>query len=105
MEKILAQNLAELMSKSPLGLTSQEKVAAATRGRVNQTTVGRILREQHKVTMKTLGALADAFDIEPYQLLILNLNPRNPQVLRALSPEEENLYKALEIARKGPGTQ
>lgn len=102
MEKILAANLAALMAahrKKALG--TQTGVARATAGAVNQRTIGRILKGEHKAQIDTLEALAEAFGVEPYQLLVPGLNPRNPQVLRSLSPAEENLYRALDEARKG----
>ena len=104
-EQILAENLAALMRVDPK-FDTQQKVAAATHGAINQTTVGRILRRRHKVTIATLSALARAFDLEPYQLLIYGLDAKNPQVLRSLSPAEERLYRALEEARTpDKGTQ
>ena len=104
MNQTLAENLAALMARFPDELGTQEKVAARSGHAIDQTTVGRILKQKHKVTMTTLAALADACGVEPYQMLIPGLNPGNPQVLRALSAAEERLYKALEDARKN-GTQ
>lgn len=109
METILAKNLAALMKASQL-LKTQQAVATATKraGKpIDQKTVSRILKAEVSVQLDTVQAIAAAFDVEPYQLLVPGLNPKNPQVLRALSPEEENLYRALELARRGhtPGTQ
>ena len=103
-EDILAKNLAALMRANKKELGTQGQVAMATGKVIDQTTVGRILKAKHKVQIDTLQALATAFGVEPYQLLIPDLDPKNPQILRALSKAEENLYKALEEARK-PGTQ
>lgn len=104
MEKILAENLAALMAAHK-DLDSQPKVAAATRGAIDQTTVGRVLKGQHSVQISTVEALAKAFDVEPYQLLIPGLNAKNPQVLRAISEKEERFYKLLADTMKGNGTQ
>lgn len=101
-EKVLAENVKALMDANKMELGSQPKLAKAAK--LDQTTVGRVLGAKHKVQIDTLEALARAFGVEPYQLLIPGLNARNPQVLRSLSPQEEALYKALEAARK-PGTQ
>ena len=99
-EQILASNLTALMAANKLRLGTQKKVAAATGNRIDQKTVSRIKNAKVRVQIDTLAALAQAFDLEPYQLLVPNLNPKNPQVLRVLSPAEENLYRALEEARK-----
>lgn len=108
-ELILAKNLAALMRANP-ELHTQQAVAAATKRAgqaIDQKTVSRILKAEVSVQIDTVQAIALAFGVEPYQLLIPGLDARNPQVLRALSPEEENLYRALELARRGPppGTQ
>jgi transcriptional regulator with XRE-family HTH domain len=103
-EKILAENVRALMDANKMTLGTQPKVAKATRGKLDQTTISRVLAAKHRVQIDTLQALDEAFDVEPYQLLIPGLNAKNPQVLRALSPVEEKLYKVLEEARK-PGTQ
>ena len=107
MEIILAKNLAALMHANPL-LKTQQAVAAATKraGKaIDQKTVSRILKAEVSVQLDTVQAIAAAFEIEAYQLLIPGLNPANPQILRALSKEEENLYRALDEARRLPGTQ
>ncbi len=103
MEKILAANVKALMDANKMELGSQPKLAKAAK--IDQTTIGRVLGAKHKVQIDTLEALAQAFGVEPYQLLVPGLNAKNPQVLRSLSTEEENLYRALELARKPPGTQ
>ncbi len=101
-EKILAANVKALMDANKMELGSQPKLAKAAK--IDQTTVGRVLGAKNKVQIDTVEALASAFGVEPYQLLIPGLNAKNPQVLRSLSAEEENLYKALDAARKS-GTQ
>lgn len=103
MERILAANLGALMAAHP-ELRTQAAVAAATRKaglKIDQKTVSRILKADHAVQIDTLQAIAAAFGIEPYQLLVPGLNPTNPQVLRVLSPQEERLYSVLQEAMKG----
>lgn len=105
MELILAKNLLALMNANSL-LGTQEAVAAAAKKAglpIDQKTVGRVLKAEHAVQLDTLSALAAAFGLEPYQLLVPDLNPKNPQILRVLSKAEENLYKALEEARRPGG--
>lgn len=103
MEQILAANLGALMKASSDLRTQAAVSAAAARAgaKIDQKTVSRILNAQVAVQIDTLQALAAAFGVEPYQMLVPGLNPRNPQVLRVLSPTEERLYKALEDARRG----
>lgn len=69
--------------------------------KMKPTQLKRIVSGKHAITMTTLERIAGAYDLEPYQLLIPGLDAKNPQVLRALSPADENLYRALEEARRG----
>lgn len=80
-EKVLAANVRALMKAHAW---TQAKLAKAAG--IDQTTISRILAAKHKVQLDTLGAIAHAFDIEPYQLLIHGLNPKHPQILRSLRP-------------------
>lgn len=75
--------------------------SAAKAAKIAPQQLRRILAADHAITMRTVEKLAEGFGFEPYQLLVPGLDPKNPQVLRMLSPEEETLYKALEEARKG----
>lgn len=79
--------------------------AACKRLDMKSTQLKRIMAGRHAITMDTLQRLAEGYGVEPYQLLIPDLDPRNPQVLRALSQAELNLYRALEEARRDGGTQ
>lgn len=78
------------------GLRTQTAVAKATRGVVNQTTVGRILKARHKPTVETLVALARAFDLDVWQFLVPGLDPANPPVLRSPQGAEAEFYKRLQ---------
>lgn len=101
MKQIIAMNVAALMEHN-----KHDAPAAARHLKMQPFTLKRVLAGKHHTRMDTLERIADGYNVEPYQLLILGLDAKNPQVLRALSPEEERLYKALEEARRAlPGTQ
>jgi transcriptional regulator with XRE-family HTH domain len=100
---IVADNIRALMRAGRNGLRTQAAIANAAKRaghELNQTSISRILNLAVAPQTDTLDALAAAFDIEPYQLLVPGLDPRNPQVLRVLSAAEARLYKALEEARE-----
>jgi transcriptional regulator with XRE-family HTH domain len=102
-ESILAKNLDALMRARPL-LNTQQAVADATKRAgqpIDQKTVSRILNAEVSVQLDTVQAIAAAFDVEPYQLLVPDFDPANPQLPRILSPAEERLLQALDDARKG----
>jgi hypothetical protein len=92
---IIAANVAALMKHH-----KQDAPAAAKHLKMQPFQLKRILAGQHHARVDTLQRIADGYNVEPYQLLMLNLNPKNPQVPRVLTPEEERLYRALEAAMK-----
>jgi transcriptional regulator with XRE-family HTH domain len=104
-EKILAENVRALMDANKMTLGTQPKVAKATKGKLDQTTIGRVLAAKHRVQIDTLQALAEAFNLEPYQLLIPDLDAKNPQAMRSLSQTDERIFKVLDEARRGGSTQ
>ncbi len=92
---ILAGNLRRLMDASS-ALRTQQAVAKATRGVVNQTTVGRILSRKHNPTASTVAALARAFDLSPWQLLVPDIDPANPPTLRTAEGAEAEFYRRMQ---------
>lgn len=97
-DKIVADNVRRLMDYHRHDTPS----AAARYVNVSQQQMDRILKGQ-RIRVDTLERVARGYDLEPYQLLIVGLDPANPQVLRSLSPAEERLYRALEEARAEAG--
>lgn len=106
MQKVIAENVRALMQAGRNGLRTQAAVSEAARRSghpLDQKSVSRVLKAANAPQADTIEAIARAFDLEPYQLLVPGLDPRNPQVLRMLSPSEERLYQALEAARQDAG--
>lgn len=99
-EKVLAENLARLMSHYP-SLSSEAKIAKS--GKLSQRTVNRA-RNGRQVKLESLKGLADAFEMAPWQLLVPGLDPANPPIL-ALTDEEKALYKRLADAAKSFSTR
>lgn len=95
MKQIIAANVAALMKHH-----KQDAPTAAKHLKMQPFQLKRILAGQHHARVDTLQRIADGYNVEPYQLLMLNLNPKSPQVPRVLTPEEERLYKVLEDAMK-----
>lgn len=69
--------------------TVQRIIAAADPDEINKS-VG--------ATIDKIDAFAEVFDVSPYQLLVPELDPRNPQVLREPTETEKNLYAKLRVA-------
>lgn len=89
---ILAQNLTALMAGK---IDKESQSALKRRSGVAQATIGRILRKEVNYRIETVAALARAFNLEPWQLLVPDLDPGNLPVLRAASAEEKALYARL----------
>jgi predicted transcriptional regulator len=91
---VVADNVARILAHRGLDPAGAAKLLKVTTFQVN-----RLISANHSMTLRTLDRLAEAFGLEPYQLLVPGLDAGNPQVLRILSASEERLYKALEEAR------
>lgn len=77
----------------------KDMAAACEHLKIKETQLKRIIAGRHAVTMTTVERIAAAYDLAAYQLLVPGLDPRNPQVLRKLSADEEKFYKMLEELR------
>lgn len=92
---VLAANLKRLMADHPdLGT----QAALSKRCRIAQSTVARILSANQAAQIDSLEALAKAFRLEPWQLLVPDLDPRQPPLLRALNQHERELYERIALA-------
>ena len=92
---ILAANVKALMDHHE-DLGTLKKLVARTG--IPNGTLDRIRRALVGCSIDHLGALADAFDLQPWHLLLPNLDVENPQVLAALSTRERDLYDRLRSA-------
>lgn len=94
--RVLAANVATLMAAS-VDLHSQ--AALGRRARIDQRTVGRILHCEHSPTLKQLDAIAHAFGLLPWQLLVPQLQPESPPTISP-SPAERELFDRLRTAAR-----
>lgn len=96
--KILARNVAGLMEATP-ALGSRGKLArkcsTATR-KIGASTIGHILEEDGPQTrLDTIVAVADAFKVAPWMLLMPHFDPRSRDVRDAPSPEVIELAQRI----------
>lgn len=97
---VLAENLAALMKAHPqyATLLSLEQ-ATATRGggkKISKTTLGQILNKATPVNLDYVEILAKVFGLAPWQMLVPDLRPSNPQILKSSGPTEAALWKKIE---------
>lgn len=82
----------------------QQQVAALAKQRghkIDQTTVGRIARAAIPTTVEKLEAVAAGLGIDPWQLLVPDLDPKNPPVFgeAALMSDERELLQNYRHAK------
>ena len=97
---VLAANLKALMEANPTygTLLALEK-ATATRGggkKIGKTTLGNILAKKTPINLDYVEVLGKVFGMAPWQMLVPDLRPQNPQILKSTGPEEEALWKKLD---------
>jgi transcriptional regulator with XRE-family HTH domain len=90
--RVFGENIKRLMESRP-SLDSNPKLGA--RANIGIATISRIINGQSAATLDTVASLAKAFGVEPWQLLVPNLDAKNPQILQASSPEEVALWRSL----------
>lgn len=97
--KILADNVAKLMASRP-DLDSQQKLRRKAGGKLGQATISRILRCESAATIDNIQAIAEAFGMDAWQLLVPGLDPSITPTLQAVSPRELELYRRIAEAAK-----
>lgn len=92
MRHILAVNVARLMEVHYAAYSNRPKQLAKD-AHVSLSTVQRIVAGSTGANLDGIEAIANAFDLSAYQLLIPNLDPANAQVVHGATKEEERLYR------------
>lgn len=96
---ILAQNLQALM-KAHGAISTQAKLGLAAG--VDQRTIGRILNCERAPTASQIEKIAKAFNIEPWQLLLPQLDPSDPPT-HVLRRSQDEAWRGLRIAAETIG--
>jgi transcriptional regulator with XRE-family HTH domain len=88
--KVLAENLASLMA-AHTDLGSNPKLG--TKAKLGTGTIARLRTAEVNANLETLEALASAFDVQPWELLVPGLDPKNRPTLKQISEREHQLYE------------
>lgn len=94
--RLLAENLRRLMDANNMSTHAMKRASG-----LPQTTIARILREEVAVTLDTLMPLAKALRLEPWMLLVPDLDPAFPpkilagDPLHSISPERLKRFLVL----------
>ena len=94
MRDILAINVKSLMDRE-FAESSSRPVALAKRAGLSLSTVQRLLSAETGATIDSIESVALALGVSPYQLLIPELSPDNPQVLAGVTAAEKRLYSNI----------
>jgi hypothetical protein len=80
---VVSANLKALMESRPK-LDTLKKITAESDGKLSNGKLDRIRRATHATDIDTLGELAEVFGLQPWQLLVPDLNPKAlPQIAGA----------------------
>jgi len=92
---ILSDNVRALL-KSKTGPNSQPKLEEKTKKFVSQNTISRIVSEPGENTsLENIAAIAAAYGLEAWQLLVPGMDPNNPPALAAVTKAEKELWAKL----------
>lgn len=81
----------------PLEIVKNSDGAATNR--LNKSTVQRIMAGETSATLEQMEGLAYALDLSPYQLLMPNMDAKNPQVARGAAEGEEKAYSMDDLRK------
>lgn len=98
LRQVLRENLRTLMKNN----NDEGQSDLHRRSGVAQSTIGRILADEgENARIETLERIAKAYGLNAWQLLIPDINPKNPPMLRIAGEVEKALYARLEDALEG----
>lgn len=104
---VLGANISALMAASVpkpgvarggIDLSSNPKLAKKTG--LGTGTISRLRNGQVNANLETLDAIAKAFDVEPWQLLVPKMDPSNAPVLQDAGDSERELYRQFKTIAK-----
>lgn len=91
-DQVLSANLERLMDKVEPRIT---QVAVSKASGIPQRTISRIKNGEVSPTLNSIDGLAKAFGLLPWQLLVPDMDPKNPPLLRSATQEEKELYARI----------
>lgn len=94
---LFRSNLRKLM-QADRKLRTQPAVAQASK--VGQRSVGRILGGEQSPTLDMVHKIAGAFGLEPWQMLVPDLEPDNPPITKQIDERQQELLKRFRHAAK-----
>ena len=90
--EVLAENINALM-KVNLSLDSNPKLS--DKSALGTGSISRIRNADGAVNLDTLDKLAKCFELQAWQLLVPEMDPTSPRVLRCMSDTEYELWQRM----------
>ena len=103
LQQVLAANAKSLRKSNQ---QTQPEVSSAARHKgyvIDQGTISRIERLEFNPSLDVVEALAAGLGCEPWQLLTINFDAKNPPILREASPAERELWRKIQESAKSIG--
>lgn len=94
---VLAENLKALMAASTdcKSMPALERATALRGNKVGKSTIDRAIKGEANLTIDNLEVIAKVFGVDPWQLLVPGMQPKNPPVLRTIGAAEEAVYARM----------
>jgi hypothetical protein len=89
---VIARAAIQFRESPNVAVSIREGSHPAESERMAVSHIRRIMKGGTSVTLEQLDGLARALDLQPYQLLLPNMDPTNPQVARGAVPGEDQVY-------------
>ena len=93
--QLFRENLNKLM-RAHVSLSTQKAIERACG--VPQSSIGRIIRGEQSPTLDMVYRLASAFDLEAWQMLVPDLEPRDPPITKQVDARQRELWQRFRVA-------
>lgn len=96
--EVIAANLAALMaaSRETKTIVAVQEATARHGNQVGKSTIDRVLKGTTALNIDNLETIAKVFGLDPWQLLVPAMQPKNPPVLKSVGEAEDKLYRRIE---------
>jgi transcriptional regulator with XRE-family HTH domain len=104
MRFVLARNVVRLLErdyKAVESLTARQRKFAEASG-IGFGTIQRMCKAENGPNLETIETVAHSFGLSLYQLFLPALDPKNPQVVRGATIEEQRLYRLFKQNKLTP---
>lgn len=103
--EIVSENVARLIGYDRISGNSETPQSFLAKKGVSQATVGRIVRGEVSPRVQTIALIARHFGLQSWQLLVEDLDPQAPPLLRVPTGREAEFYRRVQQLAKEMGIE